>query len=416
MDGSGFGRRLRVLMLSRSYPSYAFPSLGLWVERPTALLNKRRDVEVRVVSPQPYCPPLPDVGPMRQYVRFRPIAQQEVLNGVELLRPRFLTGPGRSTYGVESRAYELGVRKTVDRLRESFAFDVIHAHFVYPEGAVAHRLGRRYGVPFVVSEHAPWTSGWFGHRAVRRESLAAGRAAASLMAVSKYIRRSIADWVEVDGRVAVVPEGVDGEMFNRGGRSQCEPDRILFVGWLNFNKGVDVLLRAMELIATRGDPGRLLLVGGSYYRDTRMQERKLRALAASLDLGDRVTFAGPCPHKDVARLMAEAAVVVLPSRAEAFGTVLAEALACGTPVVSTRCGGPEDYVTSEVGALVPVDDPVRLSEALVCVLRERARFDSEHLRRYALERFAWPRIVDRWLDAYGLALGRPLGVLSQAEG
>lgn len=400
------GAALRVLMLSRSYPSEVFPNLGLWVERPTAVLNQRPGIEVRVVSPQPYCPPLPGIGPLGQYTRFRRIRRRERWNGVDILRPRYGAGPGRSTYAIESRSYELGIRRHVDRLRDEFSFDLIHAHFIYPEGAVAHRLGQRYGVPFVVSEHAPWTRGWFARMAVRRESLAAGRAAGALMPDSEDVRRSIARWVGDVTPLIIVPEGVDGDLFAPYGAHAYVEDQILFVGWPNFNKGVDVLLRALALLVERGEPGRLLLVGGGYYRSTRRQELQLKELAASLELGDRVIFAGPKPHAEVAKLMAQSALLVLPSRAEAFGAVLVEALACGTPVVATRCGGPEDFVTPEVGQLVPVEDEVALAEALATVLRERGRFAPDVLRRYALERFAWPRIVDGWLDAYACALGR----------
>ena len=98
--------------------------------------------------------------------------------------------------------------------------------------------------------------------------------------------------------------------------------------------------------------------------------------------------------------MAESAVVVLPSRAESFGAVLVEALACGTPVVATRCGGPEDIVRDGVGELVPVEDPVALAEALGRVLAEPARYDREHLRRYAVERFGWDVIVEQVHDVY----------------
>ena len=396
---------LRVLMLSRSYPSAVFPNLGLWVERPTALMNDRPGVDLTVVSPQPYCPPLPD-GALRQYSRFRKIVRREVWRGVPVARPRYLSGPGRSTYPLESRAYMLGIRKEVERLHFEGPIDVIHAHFIYPEGATAHRLAARYGIPFVVSEHAPWTPEWFAPRAVRQESLAAGRAASTVMAVSEYIRSSIAGWLGSDTPLTIVPEGVDGAMFRAEASQPYDRDRILFVGWPTLNKGVDVLLDAMKLIHERGQPGRLQLVGGSYYRSTRLMEQRLKAYADSLMLGPRVAFVGPRSHAEVARLMARAAVVVLPSRTEAFGTVLAEALACGTPVVATRCGGPEDYVTPAVGRLVPVGDPEALANALVAVLRERARFDPGQLRRYALDRFAWPRIVDSWLDAYGRALGR----------
>jgi glycosyltransferase involved in cell wall biosynthesis len=145
--------------------------LGLWVERPTQLLAER--CEVRVVSAVPWCPPLPAVGPLRQYVRFRRVPRRETRSGIQVEHPRFLAGPARSLYFLDSRSQELGMRRAVDRFSSSFPFDLIHAHMIYPEGAVAHRLSRRYGVPFVVSEHAPWTDEWFASRRVRREALGA---------------------------------------------------------------------------------------------------------------------------------------------------------------------------------------------------------------------------------------------------
>jgi glycosyltransferase involved in cell wall biosynthesis len=394
-------------MLSRSYPSDVFPNAGLWVERPTALLNERAGYEVRVVSPQPYCPPLPPFGPLQQYARFRHVAKSEVRNGVEIIRPRFASGPGQTTSAFESRAYAGAIGGTLARLGSRFPFDLIHSHFIYPEGAAAHDLSRRFGVPFVVSEHAPWTEERFAKPSVRRHSLEAGRAAGEIMAVSEFIRRSIHDWGEDAARTSIVPEGVDGRMFSPLDGGGYIRDQILYVGWPNYNKGVDVILRAMGLLRDRGEPGRLLLVGGSYFRSTRLMEGELRKLADELDLGDRVTFAGPKPHHEVARLMAGSALLVLASRAEAFGTVLAEALACGTPVVSTRSGGPEDYVTPEIGRLVPVGDPEALADALGSVLRQRASFSPERLRRFALERFSWSRVVDGWQEAYSRTIGSP---------
>ena len=109
----------------------------------------------------------------------------------------------------------------------------------------------------------------------------------------------------------------------------------------------------------------------------------------------------PVAQDEVARLMAESAVVVLPSRAESFGAVLVEALACGTPVVATRCGGPEDIVTPEDGELVPVGDADALADAVATVLRDTGRFRPEELRERALERFGWPTVVRRTTAVYG---------------
>ncbi len=382
--------RLRVLVLARSYPNDVFPTLGLWTEQPTVMLAER--CEMRVVSPVPYCPPLPSTGRFHSFSRFRAIPRRETRRGVQILRPRFPVGPGTSLYAIEATAYYHGIVRQVDRLRAEFPFDLIHAHFIYPDGAAAHRLSRRYGVPFVVTEHAPWT-GWLDRRGVARVAVPAAGQAAAIMAVSTSVERSIRSYAGNAARIEVIPVGVDGSLF-RPSRGSRVADSILFVGFINRNKGVDVLLHAMKLLDDQGLPGHALLVGGSFYRNTRLQEESLKALAADLGLDDRVTFAGRKPPAEVARLMAEAGVVVLPSRAESFGAVLVEALACGTPVVATRCGGPEDIVDPRVGRLVPVDDPQALATQIDFVLRNHALFEGQRLRRYALERFSWDRVVN----------------------
>ena len=397
--------RLRVLVLSRAYPSDVLPTLGLWVEHPTVLLAERCDM--RVVSPVPYCPPLPEVGRLREYVKFRRIPHRETRHGIEIMRPRFVVGPGTSLYAIEHAAYLRGVVRQVDRLRTEFPFDLIHAHFIYPDGVVAHRLARRYGVPFLVTEHAPWT-GWLDRWRVAPQAIPAALAAKAILAVSTSVEKTIRAYAGSGPRVEVIPVGVDGDRFRLGTGPRIS-DQILFVGFLNRNKGVDVLLHALKLLEERGEPGRAVLVGGSFYRDTRVQEERLRRLARELDLDGRVSFAGRQPQAEVARLMAESAVVVLPSRAESFGAVLVEALACGTPVVATRSGGPEDIVTGDVGRLVPPDEPKALAEAIQSVLAVRERFPPEELRSYALSKFSWHTIVPRIEAEYLRAIGRMVG-------
>jgi glycosyltransferase involved in cell wall biosynthesis len=335
---------------------------------------------------------------LRQYARFRRIRSRETRNGVEVLHPRFLVGPGTTLYAVEATAYYRGVVDEADRLHEERPFDLIHAHFIYPDGAVAHRLASRWGIPFVVTEHAPWT-GWLERRGVARAALPAASAASAILAVSSSVERTIRAYAGDGPRVDVVPIGVDTDRF-RPGNGDRASDQILFAGFLNYVKGIDVLLDAMALLRDRGEPGRLVLAGGSFYRNTRRQEEELRLRAATLALGDRVTFAGRKPQEEVARLMAESAVVVLPSRAESFGAVLVEALACGTPVVATRCGGPEDIVTPEVGELVPVGDPSALADALIRVLAQVTSYDSARLRAHAVRSYAWEPIIDAILQVY----------------
>ena len=395
--------QLRVLVLARSYPNHVFPNLGLWTEQPTIRLAQR--CGMHVVSPVPWCPPLPHRGPFEQYSRFRKIPHHDQRHGVRIAHPRFAVGPGRSTYSLEARSYVKGITRTVDAIRKDFPFDLIHAHFIYPEGVAAQRLAERYDVPFVVTEHAPWI-GWLEQKSVRTQAVPAARAAAMVMPVSSSVRASIQSFAGDSVRTKVVPVGVDTELYVPGEVEARRSDQILFVGFINFNKGVDVLLSAMHRLASQGAPGRLLLVGGSHYRNTRLQEQRLRDQASSLQLGDRLSFLGRRSPREVAQLMAQSSVVVLPSRAESFGAVLVEALACGTPVVATRCGGPEDIVVDGVGELVPVGEPVALADALSRVLAASGQYDRARLRQFALQRFGWNTIVDRIHDVYEEALER----------
>ena len=392
----------RVLVVSRSYPNGVLPNLGLWVEQPTVRLANRYDI--RVISPVPWCPPLPERNGLATYARFRRVARRELREGVEVERPRFLVGPGSSTYMLEGYLMHRGVRATVARLHAERPIDLIHAHFVYPEGVVAHRLARRLGVPFVITEHAPWT-GWLDRPGVARQAVPAARAAATVMPVSTSVERTIRRYAGEAVRSQVVPVGVDGERF-RPTSGTRDRDRILFVGFVNYMKGIDVLLQTMQLLREQGSNARLVLVGGAHYRNTLKQERELRTLATELRLEDRIQFAGRQPPEEVSRLMAESAVLVLPSRAESFGAVLVEALACGTPVVATRCGGPEDIVGEEDGVLVPPGDPVALADGIARVLASPDGYDPVRLRERALAQFGADVVSAEIAAVYDDVLGR----------
>lgn len=403
---------MRILHLARSYPNPVTPTLGLWTAQPVAYIGRTCDVVV--VSPVPYCPPLPTHRRLASYTRFRAVPRAEIRDGVTVYHPPFLVGPGGSTQCYEPAAYHVAIRRLVERLHAETSFDLVHAHFIHPDGVVAHRLARRLGIPFVVTDQAPWTP-WLQRPCVRRLALPAARAAARITCVSNWLKRTIVDYVP-EVSVDVIPNGFDDSLFTPGRAEERDPNLLLFVGFLNFNKGVDCLLHAMVTILEERPASRLALIGGSVYRNTLVQERQLRRLASQLDLDHVVEFRGMQPPDVVAAAMRRASVVVLPSRAETFGAVLVEALASGTPVVATRSGGPEDIVTDGVGRLVPVGNPYSLAEALLDVLGHRDRFQASALRSHALERYRWDAIADRYSALYRdiVARRKPVGVASRA--
>lgn len=391
----------RVLVLARSYPNDVLKGLGLWIKRLVSQCADRS--EIKVISPVPYCPP---VYGFPEYTRFRQIVRHNSENGVEVFYPRFLVGLGRSLYHTEALSYYAGVRSSVDAIRKRFNFDIIHAHFSYPDGVAAALLGRRYGVPVVITEHAPWRPNWMDRSSVvRKQAVWAAKQSVFQIAVSQSVRDTITHFTGTPEKVRVIPCGVDGSAFTLpDSETMRKPNQILFVGFINFNKGIDILLDAMRRVIALKPEAKLVVVGGAFFHNTKMQERRLRYMAQDLESSGHVDFVGHRSPDEVARYMRESALLVLPSRAESFGAVLVEALGCGTPVVSTRCGGPEDIVTENVGVLVPKEDANALALAILRVLERGAEYDSAMLRAYALENFSWERVANRVIDLYAEAI------------
>ena len=373
----------KVLVLSRSYPNNVTELLGLWVKQVVA--HSTQYCEPRVISPVPWCPPLPAMP--ESFSRFRRVDRQTSDSGVTVYHPRFLAGPGYSLYDFEWQFYYAAVRGLVDRIRRDFPFDLIHAHFTYPDGAVAVRLAQRYNVPVVITEHIPW-SVWDKLPRVKRRAAWAVRNCRNHLSVSESVRRSVMETVGHLPNLDVVPNGVNGSIFDLAAAA-CfrKTNQILFAGAVRPVKGVDVLLRAIRILLDRKKDVHLVIAGEPYYGRYRQEESNLRALAQQLNIAGHVEFAGKKSPNEVAALMQESAMLVLPSRIESFGMVLVEALACGTPVVSTRCGGPEEIVTEEVGALAAPDNPESLAEAIDRVLTRADDYRPERLRDYALRNF-----------------------------
>jgi teichuronic acid biosynthesis glycosyltransferase TuaC len=388
--------RLRVLVLSRAYPNNVIELQGLWVQR--LVRQSAQFCEPKVVSPVTYCPPLPGIP--ENYSRFRRVERRRWDGPVEVFHPRFVLGPGQTTYTTEWLLYYAGVHKTIRHLRRNFSFDLIHAHFTYPDGVVAAHLGRHYKVPVVITEHAPWGGPWMKQwSGVRERAIWAARQSACHIAVSRSVRSTIESFAGKLENLVVIPCGVDGSEFslpaNRNGRV---PDQIVFVGAVRPVKGVDVLLEAMRVLAARGRRLKLVLIGEAFFGAYRQEELRLKQMVSELKLADCVRFAGKQLLPELARSMGQSAALVLPSRAESLGMVLVEALACGTPVVATRCGGPEDIVNDRVGVLVPPEDPAALAEGIEHVLDHH--YDPAILRAHALENFGLESVGQRLSEVY----------------
>ena len=202
------------------------------------------------------------------------------------------------------------------------------------------------------------------------------------------------------GAVVITP-GVDVDRFTPGPPASTRPRTVVYVGRMlraSSEKGIDVLLRAFVSLAELPDV-RLKLVGGGDALPDHV------ALAEQLGITDRVEFTGEIPDADLVTAMQNAAVLVLPSlsEVECFGMVLAEAMACGTPVVGSDVGGiPHVIAPGATGLLVPPGDTDALAAACRRLLRDGDLADRMGAagRQRVVEHFAWPSLTGRYLQLF----------------
>ncbi|HEX2022378.1 MAG TPA: glycosyltransferase family 4 protein [Candidatus Thermoplasmatota archaeon] len=295
--------------------------------------------------------------------------------------------------------------------------DVLHAHsYGYYQTVAAARASAGTGTPLVFTPHfhPPWSmEGGRLRRVLRgvydptlgRYALAR---AARVIGVSSGEVASLREHLPLDmARVRIVPNGFHAAAFDpppsrEAGRARLgaadDAPLVVFAGRLASNKGLQHLVPAFARVAQAHPRARLVVAG-----EDQGWGARVRAVAESLGVADRVTLTG---HQDAAayrETLAAADVFVLPSEWEAFGIVLLEAMACGVPCVATRVGGaPEVVADGETGALVAYGDEAALAHEIDALLADpaRRRRMGEAGRRRALASFTWDAVVDRTVEIY----------------
>lgn len=291
---------------------------------------------------------------------------------------------------------------------------VMHAHGLYPAGVAAVLLGRRLGLPVVVTEH--W--GRLDERVAGRPLMKwllrfTLRRASKAVAVSEFLAGELRRF-DPRVRAYVVPNVVSSMFFDQPLASTRDASggvRLIFVGSLRDDrKGIDLLLRALSICGNASPSRSLLLtvVGDGASRAS------TEALARDLGLSTRCRFLGWQPRTSVATEMCQSDIFVLPSRYETFGVVYAEALASGLPVIAPLDGPAPEIVPPWGGRLVASRDPQALAEAILGVTATVGTYPRARLRAHARSRFGPEAIGAALHSLYAnvLAAGRAASSVS----
>jgi glycosyltransferase involved in cell wall biosynthesis len=268
-------------------------------------------------------------------------------------------------------------------MAEGWDFDLIDAHYYYPDGVAAALLARWLGKPFVVTARGTDINLVPRYPLARAMIRWAARRAAASITVCQALKDEM-EALHVDGdKITVLRNGVDLLRFAPIPQSQARARlRVsgkvaLCVGHLIERKGHHLAIEAMRDLPD----WQLLLVGGGE------METQLRQLATRLGVQERVRFEGPVAQDSLCDYYSAADALILASSREGMANVLLEALACGTPVVATRVWGtPEVIAAPEAGELIESRDAAAIVQALKRLSQRHIR--REDTRRYA-EGFNW---------------------------
>jgi teichuronic acid biosynthesis glycosyltransferase TuaC len=371
---------LSILTATTLFPNDAKPAHGAFVAMRLEKLVASHEVAAEVLAPIPWIPPFvryPHVG------RLDLVPEKTMHGQTTVWHPRYLVVP-KVGMTLAPRSLYRAMRRTLRRLlAEGRRFDLIDAHYFYPDGVAAVRLGREFGIPVVVTARGTDINLIPDYPTPRKMILDAAAQADGLITVCQALKDRMVELGVPESRVTVLRNGVDLVLFHPIGRAAARRElgfrrrTIGSVGWLIERKGHHHVIGALPKLPDTD----LVIVGEGPERAA------LEQLAAKLGVANRVRFLGMMDQARLAQIYRGLDALVLASSREGWANVLLEAMACGTPVVASAVWGtPEVVADPAAGVLMKNLDADGVAEGvqqLFAALPDRAA-----TRAYA-EGFDW---------------------------
>lgn len=386
-------KKMKVCMPTTSFPRYKGDLSGNFVYELAKNLVKR-GVEVSVVAPHDY--------DTKGY---------EVMDGIEVYRFQYMF-PKKLQEIAYSGGIPSNLRRSLIAKLELPLFmlsfflkslgvcrrcDIIHAHWTF-SGLIGVFLKKVHGKPLALTVHGSDINNLPPHGLMKKTSVYVLKNADKIVAVSNALKDTVTGFGILSDKVKVIPNAVELSDFPPGLKERMG-FKILFVGRLVPEKGLEYLIKSMEFIVKEIPQATLTVVGGGPMRE------ELEGLVEGYSMGDKIRFEGMKPHSEILRYLQDTDLFVLSSLSEGLPLTVLEAMAAGKPVVATNVGGiPDAVIDGESGILVPPKDIDALSKAIISLLGDRVKQIrmGEKARKRSEEKFSWEKIVESVVKIYNL--------------
>jgi teichuronic acid biosynthesis glycosyltransferase TuaC len=372
---------VRILTFTTLYPSILEPQHGIFVETRLRNLVASGLIHARVIAPCPWFPFRS--AAFGRYAIFARIPNEESRHELHIDHPRYPVLPkvGMSAAPLALFAAVLPfLRRQIINGRD---FDLIDAHYFYPDGAAAVLLGRALGRPVIITARGSDLNIIARYVIPRRWIRWAARHADGLVAVSSGLRQRLVELGVPAERIRVLRNGVDLTLFRPYDREAARQKlgfarpSLLAVGNLVALKRHNLMIQALPQLPEV----QLVIVGDGPERAA------IENLARERSVADRVQFLGRLPQDRLPEIYSAADLLLLVSTHEGWPNVLLESMACGTPVAVSEIGGITDIVAAaEAGRIVADVTPSRLAATIRDLL---AAPPSRAATRAYAERFDW---------------------------
>ncbi len=372
---------IKILTFATLFPNCVQPIHGIFVEQRLRHLISSGKISARVIAPVPWFPI--DHKFFGKYAPFARVPRHESRNGLQVDHPRFLAIPKIGMSIAPKLLASASLRFIKSHHSPADDFDLIDAHYFYPDGVAAIHLGQTLDKPVVITGRGTDLNVIPNHALPRQQIAWAANRAAGLITVTEALKSILIRLGIAEDRIVTLRNGVDLKVFQPVNREQARRHlrlarkTILSVGHLIQRKGHDFTIRALAELPDVD----LLIVGDG------PEKSRLLNLTKSLQLSDYVHFVGQVPQADLPTYYSAADAMVLASSWEGWANVLLESMACGTPVVAMDIDGNREVVKAKEAGLLIVDrSPTGLASGIRAILDDPP--EREATRAYA-GKFSW---------------------------